>query len=359
MRKLFFILLCLFTCYLAGMYRYLPLMVLAQLELVFFVVSFFVACYFRKSLSMEVLRHSDSVEKSMQYICSVRMVNKGKLPVNSFRVRLVYGYGHEPRMALRHIYGGCECGENLLQFEISGQYCGMIHLKMNRLRVYDYLSLFSASVKLNEEIWIAVFPQEKALSIALASLCFQESNLPREQVVGQGEEAHNEIRQFREYRTGDSKRYIHWNQSARMGQLWVKEYERETDYRIRLFLRLENMGKTKASVLDCFYELLSAVLLGLLGKAAAVRVSWYDGGQKSFVHTEVADAKQCREILLMLYRTQWTEWDEEDRKALTGELIQGAFELDLDLCWYWNGSLIFQFSEDELEDQIIHKSFVV
>jgi uncharacterized protein (DUF58 family) len=359
MKKLGFILSCLFIWYLAGMYRYPPLMILAQLELIFFLVSFFLSRYFRSRLAVEVLRQSDTAEKGTQFTCIIRAYNRGKLPVSNFRIRLWYGYGQELRPEMRHVYGGSESGENLLRLELSGKYCGMIHLKMSRLRVYDYLNLFSASKKLNEEMWIAVFPQEKGLQLELPSLCYQESNLPQELRVGNGEETRNEIRQLREYRTGDSNRYIHWNQSARMGQLWVKEYEKETDYKVLLFLDLDGIWEAKISGRDHFYELLSALLLGLLRKSAAVRVCWYDGERKCFVNEEATNKSQCRDILLMLYRMGWKAWDPKDRQQAENYPLKGTFKLDMKLCWYWNGTLIFQFDGEELDDQITYKQFVI
>ena len=63
MRRFLFILLAMLTFYLAGVYRYLPLMVLAVMEAAYFMISFFLSRYFRKSLSVEAFRHSDCVEK--------------------------------------------------------------------------------------------------------------------------------------------------------------------------------------------------------------------------------------------------------------------------------------------------------
>ena len=53
--------------------------------------------------------------------------------------------------------------------------------------------------------------------------------MPEEISLQRPGESDQEIRQIREYRPGDARRFIHWNQSARTGDLWIKEYERQEE----------------------------------------------------------------------------------------------------------------------------------
>lgn len=366
MRRFLFILLAMLTFYLAGVYRYLPLMVLAVMEAAYFMISFFLSRYFRKSLSVEALRHSDCVEKGAQFVCGIRVVNKGKLPVSRFGVRLRYRYGSSGKGIFQRktkiIYSGCDHGESVLHFEISGCYCGRMYLQMDHLYAYDYLSLFSARKKINEEIEAVVFPQERELYIELPSFSYRENNQSQELAAGQGVDAHSEIRQLREYRTEDSNRYIHWNQSARTGTLVVKEYEKETDFAVELLLDVTGLGKAKASETDAFYELVSALVLGLLKRAAAVRVHWYDGRQKCLADARVMNAGQCHDMLLKLYRIDMQEDSNAQEKAELERrfMAQGsAFRLGMDLCWYWNETLIFRFSREKIEEQITQGTYVI
>ncbi len=366
MRRFLFILLVLLTFYLAGVYRYLPLMVLSIIEAVYFVLSFFLSLYFRRHLFIEALRHSDCAKKGERLVCGIQVVNNGKLPVSRFGIRLWYGYHfHKKKMRKKKskiIYGGCDCGESVLNFEISGQYCGRMYLQMDHLYTYDYLSLFSARGEIKENIEVAIFPQEKALSMDLSSLSYQETNQSQELTAQQGADAHSEIRQLREYRMEDSDRYIHWKQSARIGKLVVKEYERETDFAVDLLLDVAGLDKAKAAELDAFYELTSAIVLGLLKQSAVIRVHWYHAGQKCLVDTKVICEEQCRDMLLELYRTEKYADDSAQEKAELETYFMaqgGAFRLGIDLCWYWNETLIFQFSCKKLEEQIIQGSYVI
>ncbi len=69
--------------------------------------------------------------------------------------------------------------------------------------------------------------------------------------------------QIRDYATGDSMRHIHWNQSARMETLLVREYETEEGKSCFLFF-LTNRRKIEVSEegMDAFYRALWALAKG-------------------------------------------------------------------------------------------------
>lgn len=60
-------------------------------------------------------------------------------------------------------------GESIVQMEVTGRYCGIMTLHMDRLRVYDYLSLFSRGRRMDGIVEVAVYPQEKALQLEFSS----------------------------------------------------------------------------------------------------------------------------------------------------------------------------------------------
>ena len=359
MRKVFYILMALVTFYLAGMYRYQALMLVFVMEIAFGVLSFALSRYFRSSLSIEFVRHNDIAEKGMPITCCFKVFNKGMLPINNFCFRFCSGYLQRDTSDA-WISGAGDIGEDIQEVELVFKYCGMMNLNMNKLKVYDYLSLFGASKKLEEKMEIAVFPQEKALYIEMFAFGHQRNNMQSGQTAGRGQDAHNEIRQLREYRAGDNNRYIHWNQSARMDELLVKEYEKESDHPLELLLDMENLAQTALSGQDAFYELLWALVMGFLKiERTVVRVHWYDGRSTGLACEEVADANQCRSMLEQLYRLNPDVFDSEKKAEQERRfMLEGsAFKLDSGLCWYWDEMLIYQFSQDKLEGEIAGKIF--
>lgn len=398
MRKTVFLFLTFFTGYMAGVFRSAPLMALAGMEAVLFMAAFFQCRYLRRHLQAEAVRHGDAMEKSAWLVCRMKIKNTGKLSVSRFRVKLWYGYRRdihfpagfaEPQAASqkvhnrfsvlkgrlaerrenklnktdfrsKHIDGSCGRGESIVQFEVSGGYCGIMTLRMVRLCAYDYLALFSSSKKMDESVEVAVYPQEKALDLELPSFGEGAADLAQEQVSGRGGDADHEVRQLREYQSGDSSRYIHWNQTARTGQLWVKEYEKEAGRCIRLHLDMDGMEKAEDEEADAYYELLSALVLGLLKRARSVHVSWHDTAGRT-ADMEVADAEQCRSLLLCLYRRNLSEGGSFLQMA--GEQDNGKpgsrLKLDMRLGLYRDDVLLYQFSAENIAEQITDGKYIL
>ncbi|HBA50685.1 MAG TPA: hypothetical protein DCZ91_23390 [Lachnospiraceae bacterium] len=393
MRKLVYVFVTVLTCYMAGVFRSVPLMALGGMEAVLFAAAFLQSRYLKRHVSAEILRHWESIEKSAWLACKIKVKNTGKLPVSRFRIKLRYGYCREVAHAGRqksdwrhiaaagavgsekgagasaeakYIDGSCGQGESIVQMEITGRYCGIMTLHMTRLRVYDYLSLFSCARRMDGTVEVAVYPQEKALQLELSSLGEGEEGLVQERISNTGGEAGGEVRQLREYRSGDSSRYIHWNQTARTGQPWVKEYEREADSCIRLLLDMEGMEEADEAEADAFYELVSALVLGLLKQTASVLVGWHDRAGR-MADMEVGNGEQCRELLLCLYRrglpglggTSQTPWEPGNAWKQENGSPGGILKLDFRLGLYRNDTLLYTFSADNLEAQITGGKYVL
>lgn len=364
MRRVGFAGIILLTCYMAGTFRFRPLMVLAGMEGIVFCLSYFLCRYLKQGLSVQVLRHGEITEKGRWLPCRMKVQNTGRLPVSRFCIKLRYWYGQEDRKQKNYqtkwIWGSAGQGETILQLELAGGFCGLVTVQVVCLRVYDYLALFSSVEKLNETVEVAVYPRDRVLSLGLPFLGKDgEAAAPEQRMPKMGETGH-EVRQLREYRPGDSSRSIHWNQSARTGQLWVKEYEKEADTVTELFLEREGLGEGGIAGQDAFYELLWALLRGLTKKAPAVWVSWYDRTRGCLGEKEVKDAAQCRELLLGLYREENAfgamAQEEENNAAWENRKLVYArrqvLRLDGRLRLYWGDRLLFAFSQENLEQQI-------
>lgn len=389
MRKLVYIFVTVITCYMAGVFRSAPLMALAGMEAVLFIAAFFQSRYLKRHLSAEVQRHWEAMEKSAWLACKIKVKNTGMMPVSRFQIKLRYGYRREadhagrqkegrqkgagkPNIQTKYIDGSCGQGESTVQMEVTGKYCGIMTLHMVRLRLYDYLSLFSCARRMDGTVEVAVYPQEKALCLELPSLGEGEEGLLQERISNRGGEAGGEVRQLREYQSGDSSRYIHWNQTARTGQPWVKEYEKEADSCIRLFLDMDGMEEAGEAEADAFYELVSALVLGLLKQTASVLVGWHDGAGRT-ADMEVGSGEQCRELLLRLYcrwlpdlddtaQTAWRPekaWGPEKAWEPENGSPKGILKLDMRLGLYRNDTLLYTFTAENLEEQITGGKYVL
>lgn len=360
MKKVIFFLLMLFTFYWSGMYHSLPLLALCLAEFLLFLILYILPRVLRRHLSVAFPKRKGTALANAETVCRVTVQNKGKLPVSRIGLRLRVWYEQDSKGVEKKLYGGASCGESDLEFALCPTYCGLLRVRIDRLRVYDYLSLFSSAKKIKEDMNIAIFPGEQALRITFAKFGWEQSDMPEEQTVSRPGDSYNEIRQIREYRMGDPGRHIHRNLSARTDQLWVKEYERDTDLQADILLDLTGLLDASTPSKSAFYQLLSALVLGLLKEMTMVRLHWDAADGESSVHANVANKEQCRELLLSLYQAEFSQDAEpteaSDRAEAFGESV---FKLTAELSLFAGDTLLHRFSAETLEQEIQEKVFVI
>lgn len=360
MKKLIFFLLIGFTFYWAGMYHSLSLMVLCAAEFLLLVVLCILPRLFRNRLTVCFPEQRATTIAGVDTVCRVSLHNRGRLPVNRVGLRLRVWYLQDSKGVEKKIYGGAVHGDSLLEFQISPAYCGLIQIRIDRLRAFDYLSLFSSSKRIKEEMRLAVFPGEQAIRINIASFGWDQSGMEEERTISRPGDSFQEIRQIREYRFGDSNRHIHWNQSAKTDQVWIKEYEKDMDLRTDVLLDLSGLS-CASSEKSAFYRLLSALVLGLLRETAAVRVHWSLGGELEMASVNVSNENECRNMLLLLYQTEFAQNGDakQDAPEQTSFSKTYAFRLTADLSLFAGGQLVHRFSAETLEQELREKEFVI
>lgn len=342
MRKIMYLMVTVLTYCIAGIYQSLPLMLLFFIEFLLFLLMYVQAQYFKKKVSFSFAEGQRSIWKGRDTCCSVDVYNQSKIPISHFRVKVEMTYGDTKRGASISLYGNSDSQmKSQVEFYIRADYCGLLYFSMENSRVYDYLSLFHPTKQDQSMVELAVFPEEKYLSISFLSKGMDSIYQAIPQIEHQGGQ-NNVIRQMREYRIGDSTRQIHWNLSARTEKVWIKELEREREEAPEIYLDIV-MGKgQKKEDLDAFYEIVSALLLGILRVKSGVRV-WC---QESF-YKDVQEPENSRELLYLLYQMQEEIVPEIDQDILVSKRQQWqGIWFDTDLSLYYQGEKKVQFSRE-------------
>ena len=346
MRKIVFLLFSALTVYIAGMYRLLPLVTMFVAEMLLFIGMFVLSRLFRHTTEISLHPPEQVAYKGEAAMCRLNVHRQGRLPLGQFRIRLQYRYDRESKASARLLYG---YRADALEIPVSGRYCGLLRLTIDHLRVYDYLQLFSPGRRVALDRALPVFPRECSLQFERAAES-REATVPEESTLQRPGESYQEIRQIREYRTGDARRFIHWNQSARTGSLWIKEYETQEEPGAALLVDVSAGQPLDAAAWDAFYELLSAVLLGLLQCSAAVQVYWYDPGSGAFRCDTVYAAPQCREVLFHLYQAEPAAV--QSKPVLPSGMEQDHLRLTSQLELYHGRVLLARFTQKNLQQEI-------
>lgn len=354
MTKFAFLALLFCIYYIAGMYESPALMVLFLTQLLLLPVMFLLSVYLKRHLTVSFAEKTVYAEQGLPFTWRLQAVNSGRLPVSRFLTKIRISRIGRRVQERKKVQRSSECGIQTSKFRDVPEHCGIERFRAERVKVYDYLSLFSRTKEMEDEMKVIVFPRKYDMRIETESPAEGGANPYRHDPFLPGRD-HDEVRQIREYRDSDSIRHIHWNQTARSGQLWVKEYEEEKTGCVSLFLDLKEEKASEASDADAFYTLLWALVFGLLKRLSSVRVCWKAEGSGRICGMEVRDEQQCRRMFALLYQDGAAQT--ADGSLQEYRIRHGDMRLTRDLKWSAGETLIYQFSKDTLEEELRDKVF--
>lgn len=245
----------------------------------------------------------------------IKLDRGGKKTSHRAAVKLRMGYRQEQKKHARKIYCGVSrIGE--LKFAAKIPYCGVIQFDMEQFWVNDRLTVFSAGKKMSDSMLLFVMPGRDALKIEYAGTEGSENS----------------------------------------SQEGPKEGTKAS-----VKLDLTGIQEADQRVLGNYYVLLSALVLGLLKCVSVVQVSWYDEWKQRSFCMEATDMAECRKMLMALYRMGLPDAEEVPEAASTPEDAPNnlTFCLDLQLRWFRDEQLIYQFSLVDIYTEMMRKSFTI
>ena len=345
--------------YIAGIFRQTYIMTLAVCIGLLIVVLTALSIFQKKKLSVTLRKEKAVTFKDAERSVAIRNLNRSRLPVNRYKLTLTMKYPTDKKVLKKKLFG-CSSGKSAdrdetSEFYIKAPYCGVIEIELKRLRVYDPFSVFYSTKKLSEKGQLLVFPAEKKMNILTQPYgSFDDLPLADTPSMKLGDD-HSEIRQIREYRPGDLTRYIHRNYSARTDSIWVKEFCKENDRIIDLYLDASTPEAAEPEGLDAFYELVYSVICSLLDKDIMLCLHWYDNERKQLTAFDVRSRDDCPEMLGRLYladkscHTQFSSFLPQDRRGTM--LINSRLE------WFFSDRAVYRFSRQNITKELVSLSF--
>jgi uncharacterized protein (DUF58 family) len=167
---------------------------------------------------------------------------------------------------------------------------GIYALKSFQVRTGDPFGIFQLSKTLSAHKEIRVYPQVKPLPILFPQARRHFGSL---KAAGSQLENYSQFSSLRQWQKGDSRKIIHWKQSARQDQLLVKNFEQQGDAKVNIFIdmaaesydlgrrQLEDMAVETAAALTAQFlkftipvELYSQSLTGIRLTGHQLRDYW-------------------------------------------------------------------------------------
>lgn len=165
-------------------------------------------------------------------------------------------------------------GGQAVEHSLVSQQCGQLLCRLEEVRVYDYLGLFSFRKRQKNKSMVQAFCFPKSVPLSLSFLPSPpplDSLEERYSPVKSGNDP-SEVFGLREYRQGDRLSRIHWKLSEKEEKLLVKEMSLPLSSRFLFLLDLSGSGTQT----DCLLEAFASLANFLTAQEISFWV-WYQG----------------------------------------------------------------------------------
>lgn len=355
MKKLLVLAGILLFWYLAGLYRSIPLLVLALAWAGCGILLFLCARLAARSCSAAPVQTWYTARRGQETAYEFSVQNKGRLPVCRIRLQLTARNLPGQRASRFRLLGGVGAKDcQNLSATLVAPACGVTELRLTRLWASDPIGLFAAGKKLDERALLAVLPAVPPLRLSLATGGWggnQNDGQAVSQSAYQGAPQPEQSRALRDYRPGDPLRLVHWPQTAHSSRLILREPERETPQVITIFLPVRGEELAGFRLRTAYLELAWALLAGAGTLPFRLRLLAPAAG----VDTELsipASPDAVDEAMLALYRGWFTPPAAPRSAAFFNSAPPNALCLDAGLRLTWQGAPLAQFDQADYARQI-------
>jgi hypothetical protein len=160
---------------------------------------------------------------------------------------------------------------------ILSEHAGNLEISLEKVRVFDYLKMFSLRKKCHGDIKVAVLPVLREITedyLVNRSMMQVESDYYSP--VKSGDDP-SEVFAIREYREGDRPTRIHWKLSVKQDQLMIKEFSEPMNCSILIFANLSISPEEDVLLyMDALMECALSLSYSFLIKGQIHYFSWYD-----------------------------------------------------------------------------------
>jgi hypothetical protein len=176
---------------------------------------------------------------------------------------------------------------NRTSFTVSDMNAGRISVTLNKMKVCDFLGLFSLSKNINNEKSGLIYPEIYEVIIDMQHQTEINGDGEHYSQTKKGQDV-NDIFALREYIPGDETRKIHWKLSAKQSKLVVRDFGLSLNYPIFLLLEIfNNKNENSDKALDACMMTFVSVSQSLIEKGICHNIAWYDSSGERLIVKEI------------------------------------------------------------------------
>lgn len=296
-------------------FRYLALLIIAGLLSVLYNVYFMgiifltitvlpfvvfgLLCYIYGRISADMVSNVHVANKGEDIPVLIRLNNPTIFPVSNITIYLTYKNNFSGKRFNKEFIVSVDRRTNTtVTCNILSEHAGNLEISLKKIKLYDYLKLFSLSRKQKSEIKVAILPYfhemtEDYLSNRNKMLVESDYYSP----VKSGDDP-SEVFAIREYREGDRQQRIHWKLSMKQNQLMIKEFSEPLNCSILIFANLSaSKYDNVLEFMDALMESALSLSYSFLQKGQIHYFSWYDETHGSCRRIRIVQEKDLYEAV--------------------------------------------------------------
>lgn len=264
-------------------------------------------------------------EKNQKIPVKMKIQNRSRMPVFRFRIRLTAENQFTGEKQKLFTGGSLKPKEEkIISLGLAAGECGSIRIRLEKVEVYDCLSLLKLSWRENQSRKAGILPKCHILPLEITRRTREFVADAEEYSDRESGKDPAEIYQIREYREQDSLHDIHWKLSAKEEELLVKEHGKPLGCAVLLWIDLEKTGGRKrekqkhpsASLL----EAAASLSLSLLEEKCVHMAAWYEKENHRVVKKRIGREEHIYEFLNRILYAELYDSREE-----AGQLREEAF----------------------------------
>lgn len=280
---------------------FVAFVILLAMPFLMFILSFFMTRGLRFFLKIDqtIVKVDDTI------IITAIVENKGIFPVTYGKMFFTCGnlFGEENKVKKSMVFS-IDTGERKeISFSLAGKHCGMICVTLEKIRIYDYLKIWSWQKKQNKKVSVAVMPdlQEGLKEIEKIRYNEKEENQESYSLYKPGDDV-SQIFDIRAYQQGDRVQRIHWKLSSKKQELMVKEFSLPLGEQPEIWFDFYcPPGESKFDTMDQLFRKLFSIMYKLIKEEIVFRVIWFDVNKKEKMEYIVQG--QTEELFDLLFCT--------------------------------------------------------
>jgi uncharacterized protein (DUF58 family) len=262
--------------------------------------------YMQRRFSAKLELAETTITRGEEIILYFNGKNRGKIPVSHMEAEIYYEDVYSGEKKKEKLEGVVDTkGETKLQVLIKPSYCGVVRIKLGKVRVFDYLGLFCRNCKVDTgEKEVFVLPWNDSFEL--------EEKREAEEYTGNSGEDLGEVYEIREFRNGDDIRQIHWKLTAKMDMFLMRDYVTSTGNEIFIYLDFtkELYEKAAREELDLFYDKAASLSNELLEGNISHFIGWQY--EKEYTYRYVKDEESFKAYEIALVNTAICENSVDD-----------------------------------------------